>query len=304
MGRDVSCCPPCISIYRPILFYYSPIRPSRHYLSRYALDERRKKAFKTEGKGLSLWFYGTMAFTVYNLFIFWGQNALGTSGTLLASIMESLMPMISVLILWLLQGQRPNIYTISCILIAFIGVLFSHYKRRSFKLIIDEKSASSYPGPISISDWLGRLHNGRRPFRRLVCPSLFGFELLYGTATATVIVLMTTAVGWIEPPTISAIRSVQWELAFMIIFPGLIALLGWNVGISILKPVNGLLFINFVPVTTVIITFIQGHALTVYDLIGISLVVLALLLNNVFQRRNMEKQLKNQKIRSQLRSAS
>lgn len=33
-----------------------------------------KKAFRFEGKGLKLWFYGTMAFTVYNLLIFWGQD--------------------------------------------------------------------------------------------------------------------------------------------------------------------------------------------------------------------------------------
>ena len=263
-----------------------------------------KKAFKTEGKGLSLWFYGTMAFTVYNLFIFWGQNALGTSGTLLASIMESLMPMISVLILWLLQGQRPNIYTISCILIAFIGVLFVITKGDLSSLL----SMRNQLLPIlallaSVIGWVVYTMGGGH-FADWSALRYSALSCLYGTATATVIVLMTTAVGWIEPPTISAIRSVRWELAFMIIFPGLIALLGWNVGISILKPVNGLLFINFVPVTTVIITFIQGHALTVYDLIGISLVVLALLLNNVFQRRNMEKQLKNQKIRSQLQSAS
>ena len=35
-----------------------------------------KKAFKFEGKGLSLWFYGTMAFAGYNLLIFWGQDLL------------------------------------------------------------------------------------------------------------------------------------------------------------------------------------------------------------------------------------
>ena len=45
----------------------------------------------------------------------------------------------------------------------------------------------------------------------------------------------------------------------MIIFPGLIALIGWNVGVSILTPLNGLLFINFVPVTTLVISLVQGN---------------------------------------------
>ena len=33
-----------------------------------------KQAFRLEGKGLALWFFGTMAFTVYNLLIFWGAG--------------------------------------------------------------------------------------------------------------------------------------------------------------------------------------------------------------------------------------
>src|SRR5690625_6023839 len=57
------------------------------------------KAFKPEGKGLAIWFYGAMAFTVYNLFIFCGQEMFGETGVLLASIMESLMPIISVLLI-------------------------------------------------------------------------------------------------------------------------------------------------------------------------------------------------------------
>src|SRR5699024_11304862 len=58
-----------------------------------------RQAFKIEGKNLPLWFF-SIGFAVYNLFIFWGQEMLGESGVLLASIMESLMPMISVLIIW------------------------------------------------------------------------------------------------------------------------------------------------------------------------------------------------------------
>src|SRR5690625_4493312 len=53
-----------------------------------------KQAFRTEGKGKQLWFFGTMAFVVYNLLIFWGEDLLGEPGVMVASIIESLMPMI------------------------------------------------------------------------------------------------------------------------------------------------------------------------------------------------------------------
>ena len=67
----------------------------------------------------------------------------------------------------------------------------------------------------------------------------------------------------------------------MIIFPGLIALLGWNVGVSILSPINALLFINFVPVTTLVISIYQGHNITTFDIIGTVLIIFSLIANNI-----------------------
>ncbi|MEK3889579.1 DMT family transporter [Bacillus sp. FSL K6-3431] len=262
-----------------------------------------KQAFKTDGKGFFLWFFGTMAFTVYNLFIFWGQDAIGESGVLLASIMESLMPMISVLILWALQGKRPNFYTVSCILIAFIGVILVITKGDMSSLLTMRNQLVPILALLAaVIGWVVYTMGGGK-FTNWSALRYSTLTCLYGTITSTIIVLIATVIGWVEVPTISAVYSVKWDLAFMIIFPGVIALLGWNIGVGIIKPVNGLLFINFVPITTVIVTFIQGYALTVYDLIGMLLVVTALLLNNVFQRKKMEKE-RLHALRRQLQSAS
>src|SRR5699024_10674999 len=82
-----------------------------------------KSAFKTEGRSWIIWFFETMGFTIYNLFIFWGQYLLGDEGVLLASIMEALAPIISILIIWLLYKQKPFLFTVCCIFGAFIGVI-------------------------------------------------------------------------------------------------------------------------------------------------------------------------------------
>lgn len=70
----------------------------------------------------------------------------------------------------------------------------------------------------------------------------------------------------------------------MIIFPGVIALVGWNVGVNILTPLNTLLFINFVPVTTLLISIVQGNTVTVFDVVGTILIIIALLSNNIYIR--------------------
>ena len=69
-------------------------------------------------------------------------------------------------------------------------------------------------------------------------------------------------IGYVSVPTLDTIQTVSPHLLFMIIFPGVIALVGWNVGVSILSPLNGLLFINFVPVTTLVISSVQGTHIT------------------------------------------
>src|SRR5690625_5350757 len=73
-------------------------------------------------------------------------------------------------------------------------------------------------------------------------------------------------------------------MAYMIILPGVIALLGWNKAVQILTPINAILFINFAPVTTIVIRVIQGHEIGTFEIIGVALVILSIIANNMYQR--------------------
>lgn len=286
-------------------FYFTILRyiPVAIILAIILLIKEGKRAFKADGKGLSLWFFGTMAFTVYNLFIFWGQDALGHSGTILASIMEALMPLISVFILWSLKGDRPKVYTMISIAIAFIGVLAVITKGDITALFASRHQIIPLIALLAaVIGWVVYTMGGSQ-FPSWSILRYSTLSCIYGTLTATVVVLLATWIGWVEFPTLSAVYAVKWDLAFMIIFPGIIALLGWNVGVRILNPVNSLLFINFVPVTTVVVTLIQGHAINTFEIIGIMLVIFGLMLNNFFQRASLEKK-SNSKTKTDLQSAS
>src|SRR5699024_6120265 len=238
--------------------------------------------------------------------IFWGQEMLGESGVLLASIMKSRMPMISVLIIWAFKKQRPSLYTLSFIGLAFIGVflfvtngaidcLWSFDKILfrlfiffiafigvflvvtngdiDFLLTIDKKLFPLFILFIAVIGWVLYTMGGDR-FPDWSTLRYSTLSCLFGTTAATVVVLITTAFGGVEAPTMQEVFAVRYDMLFMVIFPGLIALLGWNVGVRILKPINVLLFISFVPVTTVIIGFIQGYHLTAFDIVGTTFIVL------------------------------
>lgn len=86
-------------------------------------------------------------------------------------------------------------------------------------------------------------------------------------------------------PSIQKVGAVGPELLYMIFIAGVIAVFTWNVGNKNLKPVNGVLFMNVVPVTTAIISVLQGYQITSIQLMGILAVMAGLTLNNFMQRR-------------------
>lgn len=253
-----------------------------------------KKAFKTDGNGFKLWFFGTMGFTIYNLFIFWGQDMLGDSGVLLASVMEALAPIISVLIVWIVHKNRPYLFTIFCIIGAFIGVLLVvtdgnisllFGAGRLFPLFILFLAAAGWAvytiGGGEFSGW------SVLRYSTLSC--------LYGTLTATAVVIAVSLFGWIEVPTLHEVYMVRYNMLFMILLPGLFALLFWNKGVTMLKPINAILFINLAPVTTIVIRMIQGHTISLFEYAGVFIVCLMIILNNLYQRM-MQKTMKKEQL--------
>jgi drug/metabolite transporter (DMT)-like permease len=250
------------------------------------------KAFRFEGKGLHLWFYGTMAFTVYNLFIFWGQDLLGKPGVMVASIMESLMPMISIMIGWMIFRKRTHLFTLGCVLVSFIGAM----------LVITKGDVQAFLGTtehlipsllifIAVIGWVVYTMGGSK-FTDWSALRYSTLSCLLGTITAMIITVGASLTGYITAPSAASIQAVSPHLLFMIVFPGVIALLGWNIGVSILSPLNALLFINFVPVTTLAVSIFQGNDITAYDLLGTAFIIVSLLSNNLFIRKLQKKKSK------------
>ncbi|SDO32691.1 EamA-like transporter family protein [Psychrobacillus sp. OK028] len=251
------------------------------------------KAFRMEGKGTLLWFFGTMAFTVYNLLIFWGEDLLGEPGVMVASIMESLMPMISIVIVWLFYKRRPYTFTLFCVFVSFVGAILVITKGDIGSFL----SATNNIVPsililIAVIGWVVYTMGGDK-FRGWSVLRYSTLTCLLGTISAAFIVAIATMIGYVSAPTLDTIQTVSPHLLFMIIFPGVIALVGWNVGVSILSPLNGLLFINFVPVTTLVISSVQGTPITSYEIIGVSFIILSLLANNIFIRFLQKRKLRH-----------
>ncbi|KAB0442132.1 DMT family transporter [Lysinibacillus fusiformis] len=252
-----------------------------------------RQAFRFEGKGKLLVFYGTMAFTVYNVLIFYGQMLMGKSGVMVASIMEALMPMITIGVLWGFKHVKPKKYMLISMVIAFIGAIFVITKGDiSFFLTLKYNLLSLSFILIGVVGWVIYTMGGSS-FSDWSTLRYSTLTCVFGTIVTGILTVLFTINGHVSMPHIGTISAVKYDLLFMIVLPGLVALLSWNYGVKILSSVNAILFINFVPITTLVIMMIQGYEITIFDVAGTLLVILALIRNNMYQRKEQSEHQKN-----------
>ena len=64
----------------------------------------------------------------------------------------------------------------------------------------------------------------------------------------------------------------------------LVGMLAWNFGTRRVGPLNATLFINFMPVMTFAFRGLQGYRFAAIELLGATLVVAALVANNLYLR--------------------
>lgn len=266
-------------------YYFTLIRyiPVAIILSVILYFVEGKRAFKTDGQGFKLWFYGFMGFTVYNILIFVGQELLGDAGIILASIFEALAPILSVLIIWIAFFERPNIFTLFTIVGAFVGVLLVVTNGDFSILFGANKFVPLILLLLAALGW-AVYTIGANEFPNWSVLRYSTLSCIYGIATSTFLVMIASLFGLIDVPTVSNVYAAKYNMLFMIFIPGLFALISWNKGVTILKPINAILFINVAPVTTVIIRLIQGHSLSIYEISGVIIVCLMIVMNNLFER--------------------
>ncbi len=239
---------------------------------------------KTEGKFLQLWFYGTMAFTIYNFCAFTGQKLLGSEGAIISSIMMALIPTVSIFFSWFFTKNKPNFITIFSTIIAFFGVFLVINKGAfSFNFFNSFKIIPIVLMLISIVSWVIYTIGGSK-FQDWSSLRYTTLSCLLGNISSIILITFFTQISYVNAPTFDLLFNLKWEFFYMSIIAGVIGVYTWNFGNLLLKPINGSLFINLVPVVTFIISSFMGYSFSPIELLGAFMVILSLFINNFYQR--------------------
>lgn len=252
-----------------------------------AIKEGRQ-AFSLQGERVSLaWLFGTAGFAGFGFLVFLGQQLAGPTGALTASIVMATMPLLGILANWAIRGVRPPLSTLGFILMSLCGVVLVITNGQVGMLLANPASFAAYlPLLAGALCWVlytigASFFPGWSPYRYTTLTTLLGLTSVF----AIVIVLDVMSV--IAVPSINAVASVLPHLLYMALVAGMVGVLCWNIGNKIITPLNGVLFMDVVPVTAFSISALTGivpHTMQVY---GACLTAVALILNNLYQRRRL-----------------
>lgn len=239
-----------------------------------------RDALRTEGRAAALLVLGGMGFCGFSLLVLAG---LRDSTPAHGAILVALMPLLTALVTAVIARKLPAPTTLASIVIALLGVGLVVSNGHPGALLQSGSVRADVLILFGVLSWVVYTLGARRfanwsPLRYSALTVSAGG---IGSAACTAVATMT---GHAQLPDAAALLATLPHFAYIIVLASLVAVLGWNEGVRRIGPVNGVLFINFVPITAFVIQALQGVTPGPAELWGAALVVAALLLNNLMQR--------------------
>lgn len=233
------------------------------------------------------WAFGTAGFAGFQFLVFYGQKLIGVGGELVTSIMMATMPMLGFFVNWFLKKVAPPKWAALFILMSLTGVLLVVSKGNVVSLLHQPKIY----GPAALIlfaalCWV--IYTAGAGFFPTWSPYRYtALTTLMGLGSAMVITLGLLVGHAVAVPTGGDVVSILPELAYMGVVAGFGGVLCWNIGNKILTPLNGVLFMDVVPITAFTITALTGTVPVAAQLVGAGLTATALLCNNVYLRHRL-----------------
>jgi len=242
-----------------------------------------RASLKTDGRALRIAGLGSAGFAGLGLLVFVGlEHSRPEHG----AIIMALQPLIAALAAWLLRGVRPPRATLGFLGVALAGVLLVVTKGHVTGLFSDGTGFGDVLMLLGAVSWVVYTL-GAADFPTWSPLRYTALTCLLGLPAIVAAMVVATATGYVSTPSVADVESVGWQLAYIVGVASVLGVLSWNVGNKLVGVVNGVLFINFVPVTVFAIRIAQGHRFQPIEFVGAALVIGALVANNLVVRRGV-----------------
>lgn len=220
---------------------------------------------------------GTLGFAGFNLLMFYG---IAQTKPEHGAVVMALQPLIAAMILWARSGQPPAARSFAALALAIVGVVLLVTDGDVARLA---QHAAVLPTLMMITGgtcWVlystgAQRYPGWSPLRYTALTASGGVIAL------SVLWLIVGASGKLRIPEAAALVTLLPSLAYITVLAAFFAVLCWNQGIRAVGAQNGMLFINVVPLTALVVGLLRGQEFGMWELVGAVLVLASLVLNQL-----------------------
>ena len=240
------------------------------------VEGRRALAF--DGHGLHLFVLGSLGFAGFNLLAY---LALLWSPPQDVAVIVPTMPLITALVRWARGGERPTPVMFSASVAALVGAALVVTKGDFTTL---EGGPGSLLTLVAVVCWVIYTMDASK-FPEFSPLRYTALTAPLGTITIVAATLAANLAGLQHLPALADIGAAWWEIAFLVLFGAVAAVLAWNIGARLLGAANTSLFIVLVPVVAFGIRIAGGYQAVPAELWGAGIVIAALVFANIAGRR-------------------
>lgn len=244
-------------------------------------------ALRANRKSLLIaWCLGSIGFCGFGSFVFLGQQLAGAEGALNASVMMATQPMMGLLLNALVRKSTPPLPSFLFVVVSFTGValVITRGDLRAALLTPQHYAAS---GLIVLGALCWVVYTfGSAYFARWSALKYTTITTWLGLTTIVGVNAMLIVTHAIAAPKLAVLRTITPHLIYMGPIAGFAAILCWISGNRNLGPMNGVLFMDVVPVTAFTVSALTGVVPGGAQILGAVMTASALVLNNLYLRRH------------------
>ena len=240
-----------------------------------------RRAFSFDGHVIKLATFGIAGIVGYNILVWVGLTHTRAEH---AAILMAMQTPLTALVYWIWKGQRPANFTLACIAVALIGVAL---------VVTQGKLAGAFAEGSLWGDalvltgaacWI--VYTAGQQFVPTWSPLRYtAMTAIPGCIGLWVVVFIAWQLGLAHAPTAEKLWLIAPQLFFFTVFSTFLGVLCFNVGVKNIGPLNAMLVLNIVPVTTFAIEAALGRKFSAIEIFGAALVIAALVVNNLYLRR-------------------
>ncbi|SDR39283.1 EamA-like transporter family protein [Paraburkholderia fungorum] len=243
-------------------------------------------ALRADSKSLLIaWLLGSIGFCGFGSFVFLGQQLAGEQGAFNASIMMATQPMMGMLVNAAVRRSAPPLPSLLFVAVSFAGValVITRGDLRA-ALLAPQHYAASGLIVLGAICWVVYTF-GASYFTRWSALKYTTMTTWLGLTTIVGVNVLLVVTHAISAPKLAVLWTIAPHLIYMGPVAGFAAILCWIFGNKTLGPMNGVLFMDVVPVTTFAVSALTGVVPGGAQIFGAVMTASALVLNNLYLRQ-------------------